>query len=292
VALELAGQLGAEIVSADSMQVYRGMDIGTAKPTAAERTRVPHHLLDVCEVGEVFDANRYGQLARAAIAGIHERGHAALIVGGTGLYVRVLRQGMFPGPGRDDAFRAAREGWPAAELFAELERLDPVAAATIDRHNPRRLIRALEVFQLTGRSIRAHQQQWRQQAAAQGVRLFGLNRPRAVLGERIDARVDAQMAAGWLDEVRRLRGQGLDRNRTALQAAGYAELLEHLRGRLPIWEAVHRIKTRTRQVARRQITWFRHEPEVEWVEIDPDESPSATATRLGELLEARRSSPA
>jgi tRNA dimethylallyltransferase len=149
VALELAGRLGAEIISADSMQVYRGMDIGTAKPTPAERARIPHHLIDVCDVSEPFDAKQFVSLAESVI------GHRSpvIVCGGTGLYIRALRHGLFDGPARDDALRQRLEAMPVPELFAELQRLDPQTAAQIDRHNPRRLVRALEVVHTTGKPI-------------------------------------------------------------------------------------------------------------------------------------------
>src|SRR5208282_5640694 len=160
VALELAQRLNAEIVSADSMQVYRGMDIGTAKPTAAERALVPHHLIDVCEVGDVFDAKQFVELASRAIADIHSRAKLALVVGGTGLYVRALRHGLFEGPSRNEELRARLEAMAAPELFEELKRLDPQTASRIERHNPRRLVRALEVFHETGKPISELQKEW------------------------------------------------------------------------------------------------------------------------------------
>jgi tRNA dimethylallyltransferase len=272
VALELARSLKAEIVSADSMQVYRGMDIGTAKPTAAERQRIRHHLIDVCDVNEPFDVKRFVELARPLMS-------RALVVGGTGMYVRALRQGLFEGPGRDEKLRARLEAMPASELFVELKRLDPKAAADIDRHNPRRLIRALEVFYATGKSIRDFQTQ-----STAGGLIFGLNRQRDDLYQRIERRIDEQIAAGWLDEVRRLMKQGLEQNKTAMQAAGYRELVAHLHGRLSLPEAVALIKTRTRQLAKRQLTWFRREPDLDWIEIGRDESPSETAKRILNLL--------
>jgi tRNA dimethylallyltransferase len=281
VALELARGRGAEIVSADSMQVYRGLDIGTAKIKG-------QHLVDVCDITEHFDVKRYILLAESEISNLR----SAIICGGTGLYIRALRQGLFEGPGRNATLRARLEARPATELFAELQRLDPQTATAIDRHNPRRLVRALEVFHATGKSIRELQ------SAAQAFSLrmnstgkleacpaFGLNRQRADLYRRIEQRVDAQMAAGWLDEVRRLMGQGLEQNKTAMQAAGYRELVAHLRGELSLAEAVALIKTRTRQLARRQLTWFRREPGLIWIDVKPDESPTETAGRILQYLE-------
>jgi tRNA dimethylallyltransferase len=278
VALELAERFGAEIISADSMQVYRGMDIGTAKPSPAEQAHVPHHLIDVCDVGEPFDAKRFVELAENAIAKLR----VALVVGGTGLYVRALRHGLFEGPARDAALRQRLEAMPVPELFAELQRFDPQTAAQIDRHNPRRLVRALEVFQTTGKPIRKLQTQWKDPTDT-GI-VIGLERNRAELVARIERRIDEQMAAGWLEEVRRLMAQGLEKNPTAMQAAGYRELVAHLRGEVSLPEAVTLIKTRTRQLAKRQMTWFRREPGLRWIAVATDEPPTKTAQRILEEL--------
>ena len=266
IALELAGRLGATIVSADSMQVYRGMDIGTAKDNHAR-------LVDVCDVSAPFDVKQFIALATPLLP-------RALVVGGTGLYVRALRQGLFDGPGRDAKLRHRLEALPAPELFTELQRLDPKTAATIDRHNPRRLVRALEVFHLTGKSIRDFQTQTARPADL----IFGLDRDRADLYWRIDRRVDEQLVAGWLAEVRQLVELGIENNPTAMQAAGYRELVAHLRGELTLPAAVALIKTRTRQLARRQLTWFRREPGLQWVAVPVDEPPAVTATRILERL--------
>jgi tRNA dimethylallyltransferase len=292
VALEVARRLNAEIVSADSMQVYRGMDIGTAKPDARERSLVPHHLIDVCDVNEPFDVKRFVDLANKAIQDIQARGKIALVVGGTGLYVRALRHGLFEGPSRNVELRARLESRSAPELFEELQRLDPVTARRIDRHNPRRLVRALEVFYETGQPIRQLQTQWDTDSARRSLPAFGLTRERADLTGRIDRRVEEQIDAGWVDEVRRLRPLGLEKNATAMQAAGYRELVAHVRGDLSLAEAVALIKTRTRQLAKRQLTWFRREPRLQWVEIGRGEQPSETATRVCELFHQQEKSSA
>jgi tRNA dimethylallyltransferase len=302
VALELARQLDCEIVSADSMQVYRGMDIGTAKPTAAERAIVAHHLIDICEVGGVFDARQFVELASKALAEIHARGKLALVVGGTGLYVRALRHGLFEGPSRNEKLRARLEAMTATELFKALRRLDPQTASRIDRHNPRRLVRALEVFYETGKPISELQSQWKSphlDPLPQGERRISTEAEREGRGEsvgiclarerddlhaRIERRIDEQIATGWVEEVRRLLTVGLEKNATALQAAGYRELVAHIRGELPLDKAVALIKTRTRQLAKRQLTWFRREPGLKWVEIGHDEQPSETATHVRDIF--------
>ena len=287
VALELARVLDAEIVSADSMQVYRGMDIGTAKPTTEERALIPHHLIDVCEVSEVFDAKKFIEMASQVIDGIHARGKKALVVGGTGLYVRALRHGLFEGPRRSEALRERLEKMTAIQLFEELERLDAATAKRIDRHNPRRLVRALEVFHETGKPISELQKEWGREAADVVPAGFMLHRDRADLHTRIEKRIDEQIASGWVEEVRRLRENGLEKNPTAMQAAGYRELAAHLRGDLSLAEAVALIKTRTRQLAKRQLTWFRRETQLDWLEIGREELPSITVERILQGMQHR-----
>ncbi len=278
VALEIARLVDVEIVSADSMQVYRGMDIGTAKPTAEERALVPHHLIDVCEVNEVFDVKQFIEMASRVIDGIHARGKKALVVGGSGLYVRALRHGLFEGPPRNAELRERLEKMSAVQLFEELERLDPATAKRIDRHNPRRLVRALEVFHQTGKPISELQREWGgDTAAAPG---FIVNRDRKDLQARIEQRIDQQIATGWVNEVRQLLERGLEKNVTAMQAAGYRELVAHVRGDLSLTEAVALIKTRTRQLAKRQLTWFRRETQLNWLDIGREELPSITAKRI------------
>ncbi|MEI8062429.1 MAG: tRNA (adenosine(37)-N6)-dimethylallyltransferase MiaA [Verrucomicrobiota bacterium] len=276
IALELADRLGAEIVSADSMQVYRGMDIGTAKPTAAERRQIPHLLLDVCDINEPFDVKQFVKLASPHLT-------RALVVGGTGMYVRSLRQGLFTGPGRNAVLRVRLEALPVEQLFAELQQLDPQAATTIDRHNPRRLIRALEVFHATGQSIR----QFQTQTSRPTDFIFGLERDRKDLFARIERRIDEQIAAGWVGEVRQLLAHGLAQNLIAMQAAGYRELAAHLAGELTLPAVVTLIKTRTRQLARRQLTWFRREPGLVWIPVAADEPPAITAAKILEKLPSR-----
>ncbi len=293
VALELAGRLDAEIVSADSMQVYRGMDIGTAKPTSAERALVRHHLIDVCEVGDVFDAKQFVGLASTAIADIHSRAKLALVAGGTGLYVRALRQGLFEGPSRNEVLRARLEALTAPELFEELQRLDPQTAARVDRHNPRRLVRALEVFHETGKPISELQKEWSKDEPGQhATPIVCLNRTREDLHARIERRIDGQIAAGWLEEVRRLLPLGLEKNPAAMQAAGYRELVAHVHGEIPLDNAVALVKTRTRQLAKRQLTWFRREPQLQWMEIGRAEQPSETATRVRDVFHQQEKSSA
>lgn len=277
VGVELALRLGGEILSADSMQVYRGMDLGTAKPTLAERRGVPHHLLDALDVGERCDAARFRQMALEAARGIAARGRRPIVVGGTGLYVRALARGLFEGPGRDEALRAKLEGLTSEELWSRLEKADPAATARMKDRNRRRMIRALEVFEQTGRPISEAQTQW---AAAEGPPMFGLSREREDLRRRCDVRVERMFARGFVDEVRALAARGLAVSPTAAKAIGYADVLRFLGGEGDEKDLIGTIQRRTWQYARRQMTWFRREPGITWIECGADESPSAIAERV------------
>jgi tRNA dimethylallyltransferase len=259
-----------EIVSADSQQVYVGMDVGTAKATAAERAAVRHHLVDVVRPDEPMTAARFVALADAAIAGIAARGRVPVVAGGTGLYVRALLHGLFEGPGADPALRARLEAEGAAALHARLGSVDPEAAARIDPADLRRLVRALEVFELTGTPISEHQRAHdiRRAPRRYPARVIGLDPPRDELRARIARRVDAMLAAGLVAEVRALVGSGLDPSLRAFDAIGYREALACLRGELPEGQVAEAIEAATRRFARRQLAWFRSEPEVTWYKAE------------------------
>ena len=261
LALEVARRLGdVELVSADSMQVYRGMDVGTAKATAAEQAEVPHHLLDLAEPAEDYSVARFQAAAADAIAAIEGRGHRALVVGGTGLYVQAVVDGLSL-PGEWPELKAELETEPVQHLHRRLARIDPLAASRIEPGNVRRLVRALEVTLGSGRPF---------SSSGPGVgaypptrfRLAGVWLPRPVLAERIAARYRAQLEHGFLDEVRRLQAH---MSRTARQALGYRELLAHLAGACTLEEAVAAATSRTRQFARRQRSWFRRDPRITWL---------------------------
>lgn len=270
LALHAARQLGdVEIVSIDSMQVYRGMDVGTAKPTPAERADVVHHMLDVADPAEDYSVARFQAEARAVVADIATRGRRALLVGGTGLYVQAVVDDL-RFPGEDLALRAELEALTEepggiADAYGELVARDPVAASRIDPHNARRIVRALEVIELTGEPFSS----FGAGVAAFGrtafpVRLTGLWLPRAVLARRIEARVEAMRCAGLVDEVARLLdGPGL--SRTAAQAIGYREVVAHLGGASTLDEAFALTARRTRSFARRQRMWFRRDPRITWL---------------------------
>ena len=277
VALTLARRLDAEIVSADSMQVYRGMDIGTAKPSPAERAAVPHHLIDVVEVGERFDVARYVELARTAIGDIQRRGKTPLIIGGSGLYLRALTESLSELPDSNPTLRAELEAMGHEHVLDELRRVDPEAAERIGPHNFRRLVRALEICRLTGRKGSELRRDWDRSRLPL---MHGLERDRTDLYARCDARVAAMFSAGLVDEVRSLLSRGLGDNTTARQALGYKEVMLHLRGEMSLDDTIALVKTRTRQFAKRQLTWFRHQARVEWVRVGPGDSAETITERL------------
>ena len=287
VALRLAEQLGGEIISVDSMQVYRGLDIGTAKPSSAERARVPHHLLDVADLTESFDAARFTRLARTAVAEIQTRDHVPILCGGTGFYFKTFLEGPGPAPPADDALRAELTATPLAELLRELEARDPEAFQKIDRKNPRRVVRAVEVIRLTGQPFSAQRAAPVPSDQPDAPRFFCLTRASHDLHARIHARVDEMFQRGLVAETERLLARGLAENPTAMQAIGYRQVVEHLRGERSLAETIELVKIRTRQFARRQMTWFRRQAHVQWLAESSSESVEETTERLLKLLSQR-----
>ena len=270
VALELAQTLGREIVSVDSMQVYRGMDIGTAKPSAEERAKVRHHLVDVVDVTENFDAAKFVELARKASPS------AAIYCGGTGLYFNALLQGLGKSPPGDPKLRAELEAKPLDALLEELKSADAAAYEMIDRSNLRRVVRALETIRLTGKPFAESRAKWTEITAP----IFGLEMARDEVNRRIDARVDEMFKRGLVAETREMLGRGLRENRTASQALGYRQAIDHLDGKLSLAETIALVKTRTRQFAKRQMTWFKRQLPVQWMQVASNDSPSKIAQRL------------
>jgi tRNA dimethylallyltransferase len=282
VAIEVAASLGAEIVSVDSMLVYRGMDLGTAKPTPAQRARVPHHLIDLVGPSEAFSVARYQELGRAALQAIEGRGHPALLAGGSGLYFRALVDDLsFPGTDRATRTLLEREAAAAGteRLYRRLSDLDPVAASKIDPANARRTVRALEVAAITGEPFSAFAASWERYPSGR-VRAAGLDVPSELLAQRIRVRVERMLATGWIEEVRALAGRGLGDWLTASQAIGYAEIVRHLQGRITLEDAVDLTVKRTKNLARRQMAWFRRDPRICWFPVVDTEEPS-----LDELLD-------
>ncbi len=281
VALALAESLGGEIISVDSMQVYRGLDLGTAKPSAAERARVPHHLLDVVELSEAFDAAQFVRLATAAVVEIQARGRVPIFCGGTGLYFKAWLEGLGEAPPSDARVRAELEAAPLSELLAELEQRDPLTYARIDRQNPRRVIRAVEVIRLTGKPFSAQRANWNPEVRSQKSEvIFCFSREPADLRARIETRVDTMFAAGLVDETRALLSLGLQQNRNAMQALGYRQVAAHLAGERGLAETIALVKTKTWQFARRQGTWFRSQLSVERVPLAADADATSVARGL------------
>ena len=272
LAMEVAERLNCEIVNADSRQFYRGMDLGTAKPSAEDRARVPHHLIDVRQPDEALDVAEFAQLARDAIEGIAARGRNPLVVGGSGLYLRVIRGGIFPGPPASAEIRdrlakvAAEQG--VAHLHQRLRELDPEAANRIGVNDLYRIVRALEVFELTGETISAHQRRHRFADIGYDTLTVGVEVERPKLYAAIDARFDAMVAGGLVNEVRALIDAGYSPDQPPLSTIGYKQIAAYLRGEMALDDAVAQARQESRRLAKRQLTWFRREPDVVW--LDPE----------------------
>jgi tRNA dimethylallyltransferase len=286
VGIELARLLNAEIISLDSMAVYRGMDVGTAKPTAAERAVVPHHLIDVVEPSENYSVAAYRQAAWAAVEDIRGRSREVLFVGGTPLYLKAMLRGLFEGPPADWTVRRRLMDEAQADptvLHRRLQTVDAAASARLHPNDTRRLIRALEVYEATGSPISVLQQQFETGRSADECRVFVLDWPRHRLHERIDRRVEAMFAAGLVEETRKLVGGERPLGRTARQAVGYREVLEHLAGKLDLTATIELVKLRTRQFAKRQLTWFRSLSECRNVPLSEPFDAKGVARRIFEL---------
>ncbi|MCY3742449.1 MAG: tRNA (adenosine(37)-N6)-dimethylallyltransferase MiaA [Candidatus Poribacteria bacterium] len=285
IAIQLAQRLNAEIVSVDSRQIYRQMDIGTAKPTPEERQTAPHHLIDCVDVSQPFSVADYQSLADTAIADIQNRGKRVLLVGGAGLYFRAVVDGLFEGPDADIALRERLEQEAAQRgvdvLHGRLRACDPASAERIHPNNVVRVIRALEVYELTGTPMSEHQQQWDQGSQRYPFIAFCLTMPRALLYQRIGQRVDVMLANGLIAEVESLLAAGYARDTLALRSFGYRELIAYLDGECTYLEAVEQLKQNTRRFAKRQLTWFRKDTRLEWV--DRNSKPDIVAYLLEKI---------
>ncbi|MGO0123345.1 tRNA (adenosine(37)-N6)-dimethylallyltransferase MiaA [Desulfothermobacter acidiphilus] len=268
VAIEVALRLKGEIISADSMMVYRGMDIGTAKPSLEERRGVPHHLIDVVEPDQHFSVGAFQAMVQELIPAIHQRGHWPLLVGGTALYLRAVIDGYTLAVEANRELRqrlleeARRLG--TAHFYEQLRAIDPQAAAKIHPHDRKRLVRALEIYYQTGKPPSELQ---RQAPPPYRVLMFGLHLPRTELYRRIEQRVDAMIAAGLVEEVRRLLERGISPQATSMQGLGYKEIAAYLRGEVSWEQALYLLKRNTRRFAKRQLTWFRRDPRIRWLDV-------------------------
>ena len=284
LALAVAQRVNAEIVNADSQQVYRYLDIGTGKPSKPERERVRHHLIDVVNPDEDFNAARYRQLAAASIDEIHKRGAKVLVSGGTGLYLKALTGGLFSGPSQDTELRANLEREIAqigiAALYDRLIAIDPGANTKIHPNDRQRIIRGLEVYQSTGRPLSEWQNEHRFQEEAFQVLKIGLARARAELYDLINRRSESMIRAGLLDEVRGLMERGYELDLKPLRSVGYRQMGEVIEGIKGLPEAIAEMKQETRRLAKRQLTWFRSDPEIRWFHPEKQER------EIGELVQA------
>ncbi len=278
----LARRHGGEILGCDALQLYRGMDVGTAKATAAERLGVPHHMIDILDPTEEFSAGAYSSRARAVLEDIRGRRRIPLVVGGTGFYLRALLEGLFAGPSRDEALRARmrriiERGGPG-RLHRALGRVDPASAARIAAADGERIIRAYEIYLSSGRPMSWWQGRPRDALGGWRWLKIGIRLPRAVLYARIDARVDAMFRAGLLEEVRGLV-ERFGHGAPAFKGIGYRQAVRHLDGALSLEEAVEETKRESRRYAKRQSTWFGRDPEIAWID-DDGESLEEKADRL------------
>ncbi|MDP2211612.1 MAG: tRNA (adenosine(37)-N6)-dimethylallyltransferase MiaA [Candidatus Aquicultor sp.] len=288
VSVELAKKLDGEIVSADSMQVYRHLDVGTAKATAEEMAGVTHHLIDIIEPSETFSAAAYQLLADAAVKEITARGKLPILVGGTGLYIRSIIDDLkFPAGDLTSEIRERLENRAAdtepETLYRELLTKDPAAENIIHPKNKRRIIRALEVIEQTGRPFSDFHKAWSDRNSHYDLAMFGLTMERALLHERINVRVDRMVADGLLEEVYSLIDAGYEQFLTSQQAIGYKEVISHIKGEMSSEDAISTIKARTRQYAKRQMTWFRADPRITWVDMTEKSAGAAAEEILAHL---------
>ena len=277
LALRVAARIGGEIVSVDSRQVYRKMDIGTAKPTPEQLKLAPHHMINCADPDEPFSAADYRRGADQAIREICQRGKLPMLVGGSGLYFRSVVDGLFDGPQADEElrqkFRQEAKELGTGHLYARLEAIDPEAAGKIHHNDLLRIIRALEVYEKTGTRVSDLRQQWGSSETRYKFAAFGLTRPRDTLYERIEARVDKMMAEGLLEEVRAL--SQYSRDLQGMKCLGYKELLSFLDGRYDLDEAIVLIKRNTRRFAKRQLTWFRRDKRIRWIDLSAHPAPES-----------------
>ena len=287
IALELARRMQGEIISVDSMQVYRGMDIGTAKPTASERAAIPHHVIDVVSLDEGFDAARFVRMATDAVAEIQGRGKVPYFCGGTGLYFTGYLHGLGRGPAPSPELRSRLETLTLEQLVGDLVGMDREAPLRVDLQNRRRVIRALEVLTLTGQPLAAQRSDWSGRIV-HGLPFAALRRSRDDLAQRIERRVEAMFAAGLVEETLQLLTTGLRENPTAAQALGYRQVMEHLAGERSLADTIELVKIRTRQFAKRQMTWLRGQLAPEWFDLPVGQPDGECISRLEVFFRERQ----
>ncbi len=279
LAMRLANTLGGEIISVDSMQVYCGLNIGTAKPSSQEQNEIQHHLIDVAQLSEAFDAAQFVSLAQQALKLIWKRGRVPIFCGGTGLYFRALIEGLGESPPGDESLRDELAQMPIESLVTELSIKDPEAAKQVDLKNSRRLLRAIEVIRLTGRPYSEQRIGWNNVDKAPQ-NLFCISRDVDVLNQRIHKRVDEMFNQGLVEETQTLIKKGLRNNRNACQALGYRQVLDLLDGKLDLENVVQQVKTKTRQFAKRQRSWFRNQMKCKFLEWPDEENVNSFSEQL------------
>jgi tRNA dimethylallyltransferase len=288
LAFDLAMSLDAEILSIDSMKVYRRMDIGTAKPPKEARKHIKYHLIDVVEPSEAFSVGTFLDLAYDTIEQIKRRKKRIIAVGGTALYIKALLYGLFEGPGADeqirDELRARMEDEGLEQLYRQLENIDPVAAGRIGSNDSKRIIRALEVYKITGKTISSLQQQFDAERPLHNWTIIGLRREKGVENSRINKRVKRMIAAGLVDEVKSLLAEEKPLSKQARCAIGYAEIIDYLNGQISLEDAPELIKKNTRRLAKNQRTWFKSFMDVNWLDIELEEPPEIIFDRARTLL--------
>jgi tRNA dimethylallyltransferase len=289
LALDLAEFLGAEIISIDSMKVYRRMDIGTAKPPKQARKRIKYHLIDIVEPSDSFSVGAFIDAALNAIEQIKNRNGRIVAVGGTALYIKALFYGIFDGVGTDEQVRTELrkrvETEGLTKLHFELTKIDPAAAERINPNDAKRIIRALEVYQLTGKPISSFQKQWEQQQIKHNWTIIGLRREKADASSRINKRVKMMISAGLIDEVKSLLDEEKPLSKQARCAIGYAEIIDHLNGQTSLEDTIESIKINSRRLAKGQRTWFKTFKDVHWLDITENETPEQILDRTKKLLD-------
>lgn len=282
VAIELAKRIRAEIISADSRQIYKEMDIGTAKPSSAVRQKVPHHLIDLVFPDEIFDVAGFKARAEAIIKELQKKDKLPILVGGSGLYIKAVVDGLFVGPGADWKWREKLKKKEKKEgrgtLHQELERVDPTTASRLHPHDQRRIIRALEVYHLSGKPISSYQTQF--PSVLKSTVMIGLERGRESLYRLIDTRVDRMVAEGLIEEVESLLSKGYSEDLPSLQGLGYQQIIAYLRGEYPQEEAIRLIKRDTRRFAKRQMSWFKRDKRILWIDTEKFSSPDELSNEI------------
>lgn len=291
VAIELAERLQTEIISADSMQVYRGMELGAASPTQEEQARVRHHFVGMLAPDQLYSAGDFQLLARPIVDRLNQQGKIAVVVGGSGLYVEALVDGLHGGPSRNETVRQRLHQETAAHgaetLFRRLEDVDAEYAAVVNLNDLKRIVRALEVYEISGMPLSEHHRLHKQSAASLSSLWIAPDYPREVLYTRINERVDRCIALGFVDEVKALIENGFERHIDRIRTLGYREFISHLRGEQSFDDAVEHMKRNTRRFAKRQLTWFRHEPRVHWLSANEETTAASLADDAMRLVERR-----